>query len=124
MLRQKTLNEGAGKILDQIWKPEVTFPFSSGARFHTVPAANLALRIAPGGHITYDVRMTMDLHWYPMDRQVCRMWIASVVKPMEEMELHWHRDSESLENLPLFPKMEIDRLRAVDFAFTDDQGAC
>lgn len=68
---------------DRIWKPDLFFANEKEGHFHNIIMPNVLLRIYPNGDILFSVRISlvlfcpMDLKYFPLDLQTCRIQMAS-----------------------------------------------
>ena len=89
---------GHSGLIKKLWKPETFFPNTKSAEFHYVTVPNVLIRIRPKGEIMYMLRLRlknscmMDLSHYPLDTQICKMQVSSIIKPINELRLHWFND--------------------------------
>lgn len=67
----------------QIWKPDTFFKNEKESHFHKLLSPNQLIRIYPDGNVLYSTRISltltclMDLKYYPRDKQVCVISLAS-----------------------------------------------
>ncbi|RWS21452.1 glutamate gated chloride channel GluCl5-like protein [Leptotrombidium deliense] len=68
---------------NKIWKPDLFFRNEKEGHFHDIIMPNVLLRIHPEGDVLYSIRISlvlscpMDLKYYPLDRQLCNISMAS-----------------------------------------------
>ena len=68
---------------NQIWKPDTFFKNEKEGHFHNILTPNQLVRIYPDGAVLYSTRISlvlacpMDLKYYPADKQVCQIQLAS-----------------------------------------------
>ena len=68
---------------DKIWKPDLFFKNEKSGHFHEITQPNILLRIYPNGDVFYSIRMSltlscpMNLKYYPLDKQICGIQMAS-----------------------------------------------
>ena len=69
--------------LNTIWKPDTFFVNGKKSKMHKITVPNKFLRITPDGHVSYSQRLTiharcrMHLLKFPLDSQICPLWISS-----------------------------------------------
>ena len=67
----------------KVWKPDLFFSNEKEGHFHDIIMPNVLLRIFPDGGILYSIRISlvlacpMDLKYYPLDKQICSIKMAS-----------------------------------------------
>ena len=75
------------KMLEKIWKPDTFFLNGQDSYLHTITYHNKLFRINTEGDILYSQRLTiksscpMYIHKYPMDSQMCPLYIGSCTYP-------------------------------------------
>ncbi|OQV20937.1 Glutamate-gated chloride channel [Hypsibius exemplaris] len=80
---------------DKVWKPDLFFQNERQGHLHNILVPNVFLRIHPNGDIMMSIRMsltlacTMDLRFFPMDRQVCEIRMASYGYTTDDIEFDW-----------------------------------
>ena len=68
---------------NRIWKPDLFFSNEKEGHFHNIILPNVLLRIYPDGAVLYSIRISlvlscpMDLKYYPLDKQICSIKMAS-----------------------------------------------
>ena len=69
--------------LNTIWKPDTFFVNGKKSKMHKITVPNKFLRISPDGRVSYSQRLTiharcrMHLLKFPLDHQICPLWISS-----------------------------------------------
>ena len=69
--------------LNTIWKPDTFFVNGKKSKMHKITVPNKFLRISPDGRVSYSQRLTiharcrMHLLKFPLDSQICPLWISS-----------------------------------------------
>ena len=64
---------------------------------HKITVPNKFLRIAPDGRVSYSQRLTiharcrMHLLKFPLDSQICPLWIGSYGYASRDLQYHWRR---------------------------------
>ncbi len=85
----------------QIWKPDTFFKNEREGHFHNMLTPNQLVRVYPDGTVLYSVRVSlvlfcpMNLRYYPADRQVCQIELASCKCDVKTWSLqsknwYWH----------------------------------
>ncbi|KAG1681252.1 Gamma-aminobutyric acid receptor subunit beta [Nymphon striatum] len=73
----------AAEMAKKLWVPDTFFANEKSAYFHTATTENTFLRISRDGQVLRSIRLTvtancpMQLHYFPMDRQMCSIEIES-----------------------------------------------
>lgn len=68
---------------NKVWRPDLFFKNEKEGHFHEIIMPNVLLRIYPGGDVLYSIRISlvlacpMDLKYYPLDKQICSIQMAS-----------------------------------------------
>ena len=68
---------------NRVWRPDLFFKNEKEGHFHDIIMPNVLLRIYPDGMVLYSIRISlvlacpMDLKYYPLDKQVCSIQMAS-----------------------------------------------
>ncbi|XP_069743440.1 gamma-aminobutyric acid receptor subunit rho-2-like [Narcine bancroftii] len=92
-----------GRLLKQIWVPDVFFVHSKRSFIHDTTTDNVMLRIFPDGNVLYSIRVTvtamcnMDFSRFPLDTQTCSLEIESYAYTDEDLMLYWKNGEESLK---------------------------
>ncbi|XP_078716924.1 glycine receptor subunit alpha-2-like [Lampetra fluviatilis] len=82
--------------IKHIWKPDLFFDNEKSAHFHEITTDNKMLRITNNGVVDYAMRLTltlscpMDLHNFPMDTQMCAMYLESFGYTTADIVFHWN----------------------------------
>ncbi|CAL4148031.1 unnamed protein product, partial [Meganyctiphanes norvegica] len=101
---------------DKIWTPDLFFKNEKKGHFHNIIEPNMYIRIFPGGQVLYSTRVSltlscpMDLKLYPMDKQECKILVASYGKTADDLALLWkeHDPVQITRNLHL-PRFSLQR---------------
>ncbi|XP_065211347.1 gamma-aminobutyric acid receptor subunit beta-like isoform X2 [Planococcus citri] len=97
----ETLSVGS-EFIKNIWVPDTFFVNEKTSYFHTVTTNNEFLRIGHNGSITRSMRLTitascpMDLQYFPMDRQLCKIEIESFGYTMKDIRYKWNQGPTSV----------------------------
>ncbi|XP_064636425.1 glycine receptor subunit alpha-2-like [Lineus longissimus] len=84
----------------EIWVPDSFFNNEKTGIQHAVTVPNKLLRIYPDGEVLYSQRVTlklacvMDLTFYPMDAQKCRINVETYGYTSNEMMYVWYKNSD------------------------------
>lgn len=79
----------------RIWTSDAFFSNEKNGHFHNIVKPNTLLRIYPNGDVLYSVRLSltlrcpMDLRYYPMDRQIVSLIVASYGYTTEDVIYLW-----------------------------------
>ncbi|KAL8566714.1 hypothetical protein ACOMHN_050362 [Nucella lapillus] len=91
------------KMMADVWVPDVYFRNEKSASFHDVTVPNKFMHLYPGGRVVYSVRLSMTLNCrmnlikYPLDSQVCPMWIQSYTYTTENVMFYWSKQPVSFD---------------------------
>ncbi|XP_076468056.1 glycine receptor subunit alpha-4-like [Babylonia areolata] len=83
------------KMMDDVWVPDVYFRNEKSGSFHEVTVPNKYMHLYPGGRVEYSVRLSLTLNCrmilikYPLDSQICPMWIQSYTYTTENVMFFW-----------------------------------
>lgn len=102
---------------NQIWKPDTFFKNEKEGHFHNILTPNQLVRIYPDGAVLYSTRISlvlacpMDLKYYPADKQVCQIQLASYGYTTEDVDYQW-KEKDPVQvtkdiNLPRFTLTEF-----------------
>ncbi|XP_075251051.1 glycine receptor subunit alpha-2-like isoform X3 [Convolutriloba macropyga] len=89
------------QFLEEIWQPDTYFPDSYESQRQTVMVPNILLRIHPDGLVLYSARVTviakcpMDLMYFPMDIQACKLMVECFGYTVKDLQLKWKEDPDS-----------------------------
>ncbi|XP_061419094.1 glycine receptor subunit alpha-3-like isoform X1 [Lethenteron reissneri] len=84
--------------IQYIWRPDLFFDNEKSAYFHEVTTDNKMLRIFKNGLVLFTVRLTltlscpMNLRNFPMDTQMCYMFLESFGYTMTDLSFHWDEE--------------------------------
>ncbi|OQV20935.1 Glutamate-gated chloride channel [Hypsibius exemplaris] len=103
---------------DKVWKPDLFFQNERQGHLHNILVPNVFLRIHPNGDIMMSIRLSltlacpMDLRFFPMDRQVCEIRMASYGYTTDDIEFKWKEMKEpvQLANLSM-PRFALEGLK-------------
>ncbi|XP_041359478.1 glycine receptor subunit alphaZ1-like [Gigantopelta aegis] len=108
------------KLMDDIWVPDLFFLNEKSASFHTVTVPNKMLHIYSNGKIIYRLRISltascpMVLHKYPMDSQVCHLFIQSFSFTKKSIMFRWADDEEPIK-MPKHLELPQFMLTGIEF---------
>ena len=89
--------------VENLWRPDTTFPKVKSANRHDVATENLALDIKSNGEVTVSERITARLNcdfsfnWFPFDSQLCEFDLESMAYRSKQLILKWKTD-QTLDN--------------------------
>lgn len=95
------------QFLNKIWRPDTYIINGKNSYLHKMTVPNRFIRIAPDGRISYSQRLTvkarcqMDLHNFPLDRQLCPLGIGSFGHSARDIVYKWSEKPLSMEQLGL-----------------------
>lgn len=101
------------KLIDKIWVPDLYFPNEKKASFHEVTVPNRMLHIYADGSITYRARISltascpMKLQNYPMDTQICRLYLQSFTYSVKTVKFQWHPEPIALSASIVLPQFRL-----------------
>ena len=87
------------QFLNKIWKPDTFFVNGKKSKMHKITVPNKFLRIAPDGKVSYSQRLTiharcrMHLLKFPLDSQICPLWIGSYGYNTRDLIYKWREPS-------------------------------
>ncbi|XP_028390588.1 gamma-aminobutyric acid receptor subunit beta-2-like isoform X2 [Dendronephthya gigantea] len=87
------------KDLDKIWLPDTYFVNAKDSSFHYVTNENKLLQIGPNGLVSYRIRISlkaacqMDLRLFPMDKQICPLFLESYGYHNKKVAYRWATDN-------------------------------
>ena len=79
-------------FLAKIWVPDTFFINGKDSYLHKITVPNRFVRISPTGKVSYSQRLTiwaacpMKLHKFPLDTQMCPLYIGSFGYDAEEIK--------------------------------------
>ncbi|XP_060556702.1 glycine receptor subunit alpha-3-like, partial [Ruditapes philippinarum] len=97
------------RLMENVWVPDLYVRNEKQAYFHTVTIPNKMLHIYKNGVVKYRSRITltascpMKLHKYPMDRQMCSLFIQSFAFTTNRLVFRWRKN----EPIRLNPNLEL-----------------
>jgi len=80
---------------DRIWRPDIFFSNSRSTERMVDIAKNVLIRIYPNGNVLYSIRLQtvlscpMDLKYYPFDKQICSLRMASYGFTTNDLVFLW-----------------------------------
>ena len=99
-----------------IWKPDFFFSNEKHGYFHDIIMPNVLQRIYPNGTILFSIRITlvlscpMNFKYFPFDRQICSIRMASYGYTTEDLILLWREDDPIQINKNLnYPKFTFEK---------------
>lgn len=97
----ETLSVGS-EFIKNIWVPDTFFVNEKKSYFHIATTSNEFIRIHHTGSITRSIRLTitascpMNLQYFPMDRQLCKIEIESFGYTMRDIRYKWNEGPNSV----------------------------
>jgi len=95
------------KMLELIWKPDSFFLNGKECYLHKIPTSNRLVRLSKDGSVLYSQRLTikascpMHLKNFPLDRQVCPLFIGSFSYSSDEITYKWKSKSHLINWKPI-----------------------
>ena len=106
------------EFAEKIWLPDTFFANEKTATFHKATTENTFIRIANNGRVYRSIRLTvtcscpMDLQYFPMDRQRCKIEIESYGYNTRDIDYRWERGDASVT---LNTKIELPQFKILGF---------
>lgn len=106
------------EFAEKIWLPDTFFANEKTATFHKATTENTFIRIAHTGRVYRSIRLTvtcscpMDLQYFPMDRQRCKIEIESYGYNTRDIDYRWERGDASVS---LNDKIELPQFKILGF---------
>lgn len=106
------------EFADKIWLPDTFFANEKTANFHKATTENTFIRVAHNGRVYRSIRLTvtcscpMDLQYFPMDRQRCKIEIESYGYNTRDIDYRWEKGNESVS---LDGKIELPQFKVLGF---------
>ncbi|OXA57059.1 Glutamate-gated chloride channel [Folsomia candida] len=101
----------------RVWMPDIFFINEKEGRLHGIIKPNEYVRIYPDGNVLFSVRISlvlacpMDLQFFPMDEQTCRIAMASYGLTTEDIVFHWKvEEPVQVPNLTL-PRFNLQAVK-------------
>jgi len=125
--------------LNTIWKPDTFFVNGKKSKMHKITVPNKFLRITPDGHVSYSQRLTiharcrMHLLKFPLDSQICPLWISSYGYASRDILYQWKQPSGVSVDVDSTAQFHIEKyekgitnnitLRLIESGFRNDSVA-
>ncbi|XP_061403784.1 LOW QUALITY PROTEIN: glycine receptor subunit alpha-2-like [Lethenteron reissneri] len=83
------------RLMGSIWKPRLHYSNEKRGSFHDITMPNALLRIFNNGTVSYSIRLSltlacpMDLRNFPMDTQICPIYLESFSSMVSDLEFRW-----------------------------------
>ncbi|XP_052710419.1 glycine receptor subunit alpha-2-like [Crassostrea angulata] len=112
------------KLMDKIWVPDLYIINEKTAKFHTVTVPNKMMYIYPDGLVLYSARVSgvfscmMDLHKYPLDKQICDIRMESYSHSASTLVVRWRDTPAEISSTLRLPQFDITLMRSF---FCDQQ---
>lgn len=106
------------EFAEKIWLPDTFFANEKTANFHKATTENTFIRVAHTGRVYRSIRLTvtcscpMDLQYFPMDRQRCKIEIESYGYNTRDIDYRWEKGNESVS---LDGKIELPQFKVLGF---------
>ena len=106
------------EFAEKIWLPDTFFANEKTATFHKATTENTFIRIGNNGRVYRSIRLTvtcscpMDLQYFPMDRQRCKIEIESYGYNTRDIDYRWERGDASVT---LNTKIELPQFKILGF---------
>jgi gamma-aminobutyric acid receptor subunit beta len=106
------------EFADKIWLPDTFFANEKTATFHKATTENTFIRVGYNGRVYRSIRLTvtcscpMDLQYFPMDRQRCKIEIESYGYNTRDIDYRWEKGNESVS---LDGKIELPQFKVLGF---------
>ncbi|KAI1286411.1 Gamma-aminobutyric acid receptor subunit beta [Halotydeus destructor] len=104
------------EVADRIWVPDTFFANEKSAYFHIATTKNTFLRIGANGDVLRSIRLTvtascpMNLQYFPLDRQLCKIEIESYGYSMADIKYVW---AKGLDSVSIDDKLELPQFKVV-----------
>ncbi|XP_033752004.1 glycine receptor subunit alpha-2-like [Pecten maximus] len=114
------------KLIDLIWVPDLYVTNEKKASFHDVTVPNKMLHLYDNGRIVYRLRVSvtascpMKLHKYPMDSQICALYMQSFAFTRNNLRFRWRKVNPIQTN----EKMELPQFDLQEHHVTESLGEC
>ena len=106
------------EFAEKIWLPDTFFANEKTATFHKATTENTFIRVGSNGRVYRSIRLTvtcscpMDLQYFPMDRQRCKIEIESYGYGTKDIDYRWEKGNESVS---LDGKIELPQFKVLGF---------
>jgi len=83
---------------NKIWMPDLFFSNERDGHFHEIIVPNVYVRISPSGTVLFSIRISltlscpMNLKLYPLDKQLCSLFMVSYGWTTEDLVFQWKRE--------------------------------
>ncbi|XP_028966732.1 glutamate-gated chloride channel [Galendromus occidentalis] len=100
----------------KLWQPDLFFSNEKEGHLHQIIVPNVLLRIYPNGDVLFSIRISlvlscpMNLKFYPLDKQICSILMASYGYTTEDLVFLWKEGDpvQVTKNLHL-PRFTLER---------------
>lgn len=100
----------------KLWQPDLFFSNEKEGHLHQIIVPNVLLRIYPNGDVLFSIRISlvlscpMNLKFYPLDRQVCSILMASYGYTTEDLVFLWREgDPVQVTKTLHLPRFTLER---------------
>ncbi|KAH9506714.1 glutamate-gated chloride channel isoform X1 [Dermatophagoides farinae] len=101
---------------NKVWRPDLFFKNEKEGHFHDIIMPNVLLRIYPQGGVLYSIRISlvlacpMNLKYYPLDKQICSIQMASYGYTTEDLMFVWkHEDPVQITTNLHLPRFTLEK---------------
>ncbi|CAL1527494.1 unnamed protein product, partial [Lymnaea stagnalis] len=122
------------KLISRFWVPDLYFVNEKSSEFHDVTVPNTLLHLYRDGKVVYKMRISltatclMALHKFPMDAQVCSLYMKSFGYTNQSLQFQWseHNPLTSQKRLEMsqFNLVGLDYRDCQDESDENDTFAC
>ncbi|KAL5007872.1 hypothetical protein ScPMuIL_016678 [Solemya velum] len=102
------------RLMREIWVPDLYFANEKRASFHDVTVPNRMIHLYDDGKIMYRSRVSvtascpMRLQKYPMDFQICSLYIQSFAYSTQRLQFQWMEDKP----IEMSPDLELPQFES------------
>ncbi|KAK3089220.1 hypothetical protein FSP39_001845, partial [Pinctada imbricata] len=102
--------------MKKIWVPDAYIVNEKQADIHKVTMQNKLMHVYSDGKVVYSLRISgryscnMDLHKYPHDKQICKMFIESFGYSAETLVLRWQKKPVEMDKDMVLPQYDLDKI--------------
>lgn len=106
------------EFAEKIWLPDTFFANEKTATFHKATTENTFIRIMSTGGVYRSIRLTvtcscpMDLQYFPMDRQRCKIEIESYGYNTKDINYQWEKGDNSVT---MNEKIELPQFKILGY---------
>ncbi|XP_056015552.1 glycine receptor subunit alpha-1-like isoform X2 [Ostrea edulis] len=114
------------KLMEKIWVPDIYIINEKTAKIHEVTVPNKMMYLYPNGLVLYSARVSgvfscmMDLHKYPLDKQICDIRLESFNYTCIGLDIHLMRNIGYYLTQTYIPSVLVVILSWVNFWLSVD----